>query len=339
MAQLTVQGRGASVVCVSERVVVRREGKDVVSRPLADLDEIVLLGDVELSAGARSRCLSKGVDVIFLSAVGRYLGRLVPPEGPDAARRVAQVRFLDGPGAAVVASRVVRAKLRNQASVLARVRDNDRARGRPELIVALRALAERAAAERDVAVLRGLEGQGAALYFRGFAAAISNEAMPFPGRNRRPPTDPVNAMLSLGYTLLLARAESALRAAGLDPTLGALHVVGRGAPALALDVIEPWRPVIVDRTVLRVVNRRQVKPEEFIDPDADAPEDPAVRAVWCGPLVREVLFRELGATWRETVADPTGAGTRPLRGALRDEAVRWVALFEGRRDDPGLLEW
>ena len=108
--------------------------------------------------------------------------------------------------------------------------------------------------------MRGAEGAGSAGYFSGFGAAIVNPDFAFTGRNRRPPRDPVNACLSFGYALLTAMVTNIAERVGLDPMVGALHDLDYGRPSLALDLIEEWRPVLVDSVVLRLVNRRQITP-------------------------------------------------------------------------------
>jgi CRISPR-associated protein Cas1 len=111
--------------------------------------------------------------------------------------------------------------------------------------------------------LRGYEGRGSAIYFEGFSKGFLAEDLEFPGRVRRPPTDPINALLSLGYTLLLNQVIAAVSLVGFDPYFGSLHTVDYGRPSLALDLMEEWRPIIVDTLVLSVFNLKALTPSDF----------------------------------------------------------------------------
>lgn len=148
------------------------------------------------------------------------------------------------------------------------------------------------------------------MYYRGLGASITNPYFSFTDRNKRPPRDPVNACLSFGYTLLLRTAESMLQKAGLDIHLGAIHGISRKMPSLALDFIEEFRPVVVDRVVLSLINRRQLAVEDFEDPYIDfgaigAPirkdeeeQKDKVQAVYLGPVGKAVFLKEFYAQWR-----------------------------------------
>lgn len=359
MAQLAVQRPGARVGFSARGFEVQLDGATLVRRPLHEVDEIVLFGNADLTPAARDAALSNHVDVLYLSRAGRYRGRLVGFGSNAGERRLEQLRALADPERRLeLARHVVLAKLQNQRALLQRVR-----RERPAAIVqgtidTLLAAEARVARAADLDVLRGLEGLGAAAYFKGFGAAITNPAFVFSGRNRRPPRDPVNAALSFGYTLLMTRVESAIHTVGLDVALGALHEAGRGKPALALDLMEPWRPVLVDRVVLRLVNRGQLTPGDFGDPRArfeDAEPEPAVDpldldagneptptasvdgpAVWLAETGRSVLIQELGAAVR-TRAQLGERGAWML-GDIVVENVRSVAAcIEGRIASPSLF--
>jgi CRISPR-associated protein Cas1 len=186
----------------------------------------------------------------------------------DAARRVAQYRLsLDGEFCLRFARAIVEAKLRAQHALLAERRDED-LRWRYPLTVCLQRL-DNCLAEVDVqqtiASLRGLEGAGAAAYFQGYQELFA-ERLHFSGRNRRPPKDPVNAVLSLTYTLLHAEAVIALYGAGLDPFIGFYHALDFGRESLACDVVEALRPE-ADRFVLKLFRAETLRPEDFSQTD------------------------------------------------------------------------
>ncbi|RRR78335.1 MAG: CRISPR-associated endonuclease Cas1 [Candidatus Viridilinea halotolerans] len=273
MPTLYVIEQGAVLACDGERIEVRREDAVLGSIPLIKLDDIVVFGNVGLSTPAIKRLLDRGIEVVFLTTDGRYHGRLVGEVTAHVALRQAQyARAADAAWALDQAQRFVAGKIRNQRAVLHRFTRN---RSNPP------AEAERAAAELDyelqrvgrttkINALMGLEGSATARYFRGFRALIGDEWQ-FTSRQRRPPPDPINVLLSLGYTLLTHKAHGAVQAAGFDPYLGFLHQVEYNRPSLALDLIEEFRPILVDSLVLRVCGDGRVTTSDFSPGDAARP--------------------------------------------------------------------
>lgn len=200
-----------------------------------------------------------------------------------------------------------------------------------DALAAIHAAAGRATRAEGLDELRGTEGLGARMYFGALSHGVAQPGMSFTGRNRRPPTDPINAALSYAYTLLVGRVESAVRGAGLDVFVGFLHEATRGNPACALDLAEEWRP-LVDAMVFGLVNRRELGPEDFRTPGvglADADGDDA-GAVHLAPVGREILFR----AWFRRLDEPltvTSAGQRmPLRAALAWQAAHLARVCEGK---------
>lgn len=340
MALLAVQRPGAQVTLQAEALVVRADDQVVTTKPLHEIDEVHLYGDVTLTPPARTALLKRGVDTLLLTPTGRYLGRLESPLTANAPRRLAQYRTLLDPQKALQLARaLVAAKLTNQRNLLVRIRREHPESGSPAALAALRQLIARCPETDDLDVLRGIEGQGAAMYFRGLSAAVRRPDMRFPRRSRRPPRDPFNACLSFGYTLLLTRVDSILRRVGLDPWLGALHEPEAGKPSLVLDLMEPFRPLVVDRLVLRLVNRGQlspgdfvhpeVKPEDVSDPQAAAPTEPAVHL---GPVARPIFLRALQEQWRTPYLYAPREARFELAVILQHQATELAQFFEGRRD-------
>lgn len=337
MALLVVQQPHTRICLSGDALVVRQRRVALETTPLQRIDEVHLFGPVELTAPARSALLKARIDVLCFSARGRYLGRIEPIRARSGQRRLGQLERMKADGLSWARS-VVRAKLWNQRQLLVRAsrRPGDTAlRG---AIVALAGLGHRVEQVEDVGVLRGIEGQAAAVYFRGLAQAIRNDRFEFPRRSRRPPRDPFNACLSFSYMFWLARLESAVRAAGLDPLIGALHVSEGSRPAFALDAFEPLRPFI-DRVVLTLVNRGQLDPADFVEPGVDAssaasPEEPPPpgSAVHVGPLARPTLIRALARAWRGSI--PTSNQREQLDRYLK----RWLGAVglwcEGAGDLP-----
>jgi CRISP-associated protein Cas1 len=255
---LYVGSQGARINMSRGKLVVSRSGLDLIQVPVAHVARLVLFGAVGLSAGARSHALYQAVPVVLLSRRGRYLGRL---DGSDSAgtatRRLQYAASADPAGRVAVARSVVAGKIANQRALLLRYGRGDDPSG-AVLAAAdrLSAFGRLAAGCDDVGRLLGMEGVAAKCYFAAFGQLLP-AGHPFPGRRRRPPTDLVNAMLSLGYACLTGEAVGAVAAAGLDPGIGLLHA-DADRPSLALDLVEEFRPVVVDTVVLNCLRRNVV---------------------------------------------------------------------------------
>lgn len=248
--------------------VTGKDGNRVRDFPLANVESLSVLGGVQVSTQALAVFAAHEVPVAFLSATGR-LTAMMDPLGPtSAAVRAAQVRVLDQqPRALELARAVVRAKIGNQRTLLTRNHENLTRRVAADLQCCVVA-AERATTMDE---LRGHEGNAAAIYFRYFGGTFKetarNVAARFEasGRKRRPPPDPVNAVLSFGYSMLTNECTAACRLASLEPTLGALHATRPGRPAMSLDLMEPFRPLIADSVAISAFNRRELTEGHFLD--------------------------------------------------------------------------
>lgn len=210
---------------------------------------------------------------------GRYKGRLVGPERGNGLLRLRQYERVSDPDWALgVARALVQAKLHNLRTLLRRYArrtdtpengDTSPLSAAADRIAALIPQAERA---RTLNSLNGVEGRGSAIYFSVFRHLITVPGWRFEKRARRPPPDPVNALLSFGYTLLTHQMEWAVWTVGLDPYLGFLHRAEYNRPGLALDLIEPFRPILVDSMVLRCLNNKILHPDHFEeDPEGPYP--------------------------------------------------------------------
>lgn len=228
------------------------------------LELIALVGRVHITADVLELCLEQGIAVAWLRANGNFMGRLVPELSRTADLRLAQFRMADDElQALALAQTFVAAKLHNAVGLLTALRSNRR--GQPTLgraIGELKAMIDTVAQATSREELLGFEGDAARRYFAGLRLGFTG-AIGFDGRARRPPPDPANALLSFGYVLLANVLASLLEASGFDPYLGFMHTVRSGRPSLALDLLEELRHPVVDRFVLRVCNRGQLRPEHF----------------------------------------------------------------------------
>ncbi len=277
--------RGQSI-CVTDK-----EGQVVRDLPLANVESLAVLGGVQVSTQALTAFADQEVPVAFLTAAGRLVAMMDPLGPTSAAVRAAQVRVLDRPERALELARaVVVAKIVNQRTLL--MRNHASLPGR----VAADLQESASAAERAVTIdeLRGHEGNAAATYFAHFAGmlkeGVKEIALRFDanGRRRRPPPDPVNAVLSFGYSMLSNECTVACRLASLEPTIGALHATRPGRPALSLDMMEPFRPLIADSIAVAAFNRGELSEGHFLDTAAGCALTDAGRKAFFGAYGRRM---------------------------------------------------
>lgn len=266
MGALYVDRRGTELRWNDGALEIRCDGEPPRSMPGRLLELVVLRSDTRLTSGTLAALADAGVGLLaFGGRGGQRVAQLLGAPHHNARLRIAQcLRSVDVDFAAAWAARLVRAKLGAQARLLARARA-ERADLRKPLGDALDALRTAAqglrASPPPVASVRGIEGAGAAAYFAGYTALFA-PALGFVGRRRRPPPDPVNACLSLGYTLLHAEGVRACWAAGLDPMVGLLHAPASGRASMACDLVEPWRAQI-DAWVWQQFRSRALRDEHF----------------------------------------------------------------------------
>ena len=273
-------------------VDVRFEGQSLLRVPLHNLDGIVTLGwDIGASAQLLAACAEAGVSVSFCNPYGKFLAAVRGFTSGNILLRRAQYRAADDPSLTrKLAAAFVAAKLANSRTVLLRAaRDHEVDVETPARLLLRNAQAALQAPDADS--IRGLEGDAASAYFAALPCLIQAPGFDFSGRVRRPPTDPVNALLSFAYSMLAHDCRSALESVGLDPQCGFLHRDRPGRPSLALDLMEEFRPVFADRCVLTLINRRQITPADFIHRETGAVE------------LREDSRKQFLTTWQERKQD------------------------------------
>jgi CRISPR-associated protein Cas1 len=251
---------------------VRLEGETKLKVPLHHLSGVVCFGRVSVSPPALEACAKAGIGVALMTENGRFIGRFEGKVSGNVLLRRTQFRWADDDEKRLeIAKNFVLGKLANYRAVLSRAaRDSDL----PENAEALQTAASsiqfglsQLNQVSDYNVLLGAEGNASATYFGVFDRLIRTDGFVFEKRTRRPPKNAVNAMLSFGYAMLSNDCISACEGVGLDPSVGFLHVDRPGRYSLALDLMEEFRPVLVDRLVLAFVNRRQVQPSDFVEKD------------------------------------------------------------------------
>lgn len=268
MTSLYVDRRGVELKVDGEALVFTENGERVGTVPLHPLSRVFLRGDVKLTASLLGKLGEHGIGVVVLSGRKGTPSLLLGRPHNDAARRIAQYRLsLDADYCLKFARAIVAAKLQGQLDFIRERRDADAMHRYPLTTCEKRLIGmiEQIDAQNSIASLRGLEGASAASYFEAIGEILP-ESLHFCGRNRQPPRDPVNAVLSLTYTLLHAEAVLALYGSGLDPFIGFYHTLSFGRESLACDLMEALRPQ-ADRFVLALFRQGTLCADDFSKTD------------------------------------------------------------------------
>jgi CRISPR-associated protein Cas1 len=224
--------------------------------PAQTLEQVVLMGNPQVTGDALMYALELGLPVHYLTSFGKYLGSALPGYSRNGQLRLAQYQvYADGERRLALVRAIVTTKIHNQYTVLYRHNQRQNPLKQHKHLVKTQSTIDQ---------IRGIEGMAAREYFACWAEFLDQQ-WGFQGRNRRPPTDPVNALLSFAYGLLRVQVTAAVHLAGLDPYIGYLHEVTRGQPAMVLDLMEEFRPLIADNLVLGVINNREIQPKDFTE--------------------------------------------------------------------------
>ena len=290
---------GARVHVKAGRVLVDAPGSlPATFVPKNSVTRIVLSGNVGLSAGARSWAMRSGVDVVCLSRRGSHQGTLIGANrGAHASRLLAQVVLTgDRERRVSLAASLISAKIRGQIHVLTRIARRDEAVHVADTTAHMHAWRRSLPGARTLDEVMGIEDACSNAYFDALAACVPADVT-FDGRSRRPPRDLPNAALSYGYAILLSECVGALHAAGLEPSLGVAHAPTDKRPSLALDLMEQFRPLLVDQTVMALLRARKLRPEHGVA-EAEA------GGVWLGSDGKKILVDAYEAACQRSV---TGA--------------------------------
>ncbi len=274
---LYITTQGAYLNHEGESVLVNVEHEVRLRVPIHLLESIICFGRVSMSPPLMGLCGQRGVHISFLSENNHFLARVQGSISGNVLLRRQHYRIADNPQrTAMIARACLAGKIANSRVTLQRaLRDHPEIPGSPEIeraITRLSGILHELENTESVDALRGKEGEAAKRYFDVFDHLILQQKSDFyfQDRNRRPPTDNVNAILSFLYTLLTHDAESALESVGLDPQVGFLHTERPGRPSLALDLIEEFRSFIADRLTLSLINLKQLQPNDFKQSESGA---------------------------------------------------------------------
>ena len=269
---LYLQEQGSILRKDGEHFSVEKEGRQINEIIVRRVEQILVLGNITLTTPALQHCMSNNIPITFLSQNGSYFGRLEATTADHSAfERFQYLRSLDEPFSLAIAKRIVEAKIRNSRTLILKQRamaweSNGELKEKFDNTLSLmNSLSEQSKSCENMEALRGLEGKAAALYFELFGLLFKKE-LPFYTntfrRVRQPPTDPVNSLLSFGYTLLHNNIFSLVRMKGMNPYIGFLHAEDKGNPSLINDLIEEFR-TIIDSMTLDTLNKGVLRNKDF----------------------------------------------------------------------------
>jgi CRISPR-associated protein Cas1 len=335
MPSLIINGSGIEANVESERLILRRSGEERPTRnlqvPLHDVERAVVIGHPQVSVRALQKLLRLGVSTAFITEHGSWMGTLHADNDKNAARRVLQYEMeLDRSARLLTARSIVRAKIRNSRRVLQRLSSGRRSlhseKKHQDIQEDLNQYQLKVSRAETFDELRGYEGVAAARYFEQFAGFFPEE-FPFNGRNRRPPHDPANALLSFAYTILLSRIEAALRSHGLDPCLGFLHETAHGTPSLALDLLEPLRAPVCDLLALNLLNHSRLRKEHFSKNSEDG-------GIYLNAGGRQVFFEGFESSMERKFAPVPGAPHTDFHAVIEEQIFAVLERLSNRTRPP-----
>lgn len=334
-----VTTQGAHIIREGRHLLVKKGGDTYHTLFIYKLEQLIIVGNVVITPQAMKLLLRENIDTVFLRFDGRYVGRLAGGEQKNVFLRKRQFLLSDdAPFRLGVARSIVAGKMANMATVLQRIQRTRKTGKAGDAADTIRRMLRGLPEAETVESLRGMEGSASATYFGGLRFGLDRD-LGFTRRVRRPPTDPVNSVLSLLYTFIINRAYAAIRIAGLDPYPGMLHSLEYGRHSLPLDLVEEFRSILADTLTLSLFNLGVLKENDFYclepvtEPEVDDTDDRIASACRdelgrMGVVQEEDVF-DLPPQQMETVEAEAegGAGRLPVR--LHPPAFgRVIAAFE-----------
>ena len=328
MKQFKVKHQGAIIDRLHDELVAIRGDKIVDNQAIKDTKQLIVVGNITLTAEARATIAKHHIDVVFLTKHNRFVGRLARNDANFAPLRHVQLRQLaNTPGTLAIAQAIVVGKLNNQRTLLRRQQEqlsHKKAQQTVHKAVAgIAKMMKGAQQASNLDSLRGFEGKAGAYYFGAWRVLAPKDFI-FNGRAYYPPPDPINSMLSFGYALLTRDVTTAIQLAGLDPYLGFFHAVHDGRVSLALDLMEEFRVIIVDRMVLTLLNRRQITPADF-----NYTNNPK-RPVLLSDTARKIVLKSYQKQFNTTITHPLAQKKMTYHDALRWQAQLLANVITGQ---------
>jgi CRISPR-associated protein Cas1 len=325
MSSLYVVQQGTLLQKEHDRFSLQSPDEGELEIPIREVERILVFGNVQLSTAAIATCLQLHIPVVFLSQLGDYKGHLWSAEFGDLQAEFSQFqRWQESSFQLTVAKAIVQGKLLNSRQLLLRLNRKRQLPSVDEAIAGIASDLQALESAPSLEALRGYEGSAAARYFPGLGKLLVNSGFTFEQRNRRPPKDPVNSLLSFGYTLLFNNVLSLLLAEGLNPYLGNLHRSEGKTPDLALDLMEEFRSPVVDSLVVTLVNRKTLQPTDFTWPTAEG-------GVYLQPTARRVFLKAFEERLNLKVSHPDVKEKISYRRAIQLQVQRYKVCLAGQQ--------
>lgn len=259
MCDLVVTENGSVVGTEKGRIYVKLHDEELITFPSELLESITLISNSSVTAYLIKQCLIKNIPIVYINQNGRYLGGFKGITHNKTCIQRAQCSLFNTDFSLNFAKKIVTSKIKNQISLLYRHKNCE---GISDDMESMNSLKKRILFCDSVEAVRGYEGRAAVVYFRGLSKLSG--VFSFDGRSRRPPLDPFNSMLCFGYSFLYNLLYSLIESKGLNPFFGFFHSDGDGHASLASDMMEEWRPIIVDASVLSLVRKKMISLEHFV---------------------------------------------------------------------------
>lgn len=324
MATVYLVDQGSVLQKHEGRFRIKRLKESTVEIPIREVERVLVFGNVQLTTQAMTVCLQQSIPVVFLSQLGLYKGHLWSAASEDVDCEAAQFRRWEDRAFQLETARAVAwGKLMNSKQLMLRLNRRRKSEVVTQAITGI--TADIAAVERanHVESLRGHEGVAAVRYFKALGHLITNEAFEFVGRTRRPPKDPVNSLLSFGYTLLYNNVMSLILVEGLNPYLGNLHRSERKNTHLAFDLMEEFRSPVVDSLVLRLVNKKIFQPTDFTWPKEQG-------GIYLTQQARRVFINKIEERLGDKISHPDVEGQVSYRRVIQLQVQRYKrSLLKG----------
>lgn len=318
MSVLYVKEQGSSIRKVGERIQITKNTNVLLDLPVFQIENIAIIGNVQLTTQAAHLLMQKGVDVSWFTYSGGYLGHTGAEASRNIFLRFEQYRcYMDMEKRLQFARTIVRNKINNQIALLKHHRWENGQSDWKDAVTRMEQLREKLPEKETSNEILGIEGLCSNIYFSLFGKMLKCE-FSFQGRSRRPPKDPVNVILSLAYTFLTKEMCSALDAESFETYLGFLHGIRYGRKSLALDMIEEFRQPVVDRLVLLLFNKRMISRYDF-----EFPEDGSV-------VLSEDGFRKFCKEYERWMSGASSlSGDSSFRRRIREQAAGLKKVIQG----------
>lgn len=330
---LYILTRGTYLSLQNENILVRVGGEEKVRVPALGLEAVYCFGNITVSTPLIAFCGERGISLCFFSEFGRFYGRIQGPVHGNVLLRRMQFAAMEDPMCRTrLAKNILLGKLAASKTFLQRMR-REHPNSADQTSGAIRRIAEIALSAKEAVTvdsLRGFEGAAASAYFGVLPALIDSPELTFSGRNRRPPEDPVNALLSFLYTLLKNDVQSALEGVGLDPAVGYLHALRPGRPALALDLMEELRAPLCDRMAIALIHRGQINLKSFTQTSAP---------VYLNESGRKTVISAWQQRKQETIRHPFLDETIPIGLIAHTQAMLFARVLRGELDEYPPFFW